>query len=61
MPSTPIRILIGLIAGAFAGAACWQAWLTSYPLAWLAIPAGALLLGIAAAFIRENFWNKNLS
>jgi hypothetical protein len=61
MPSTPIRIIIGIVIGAFIGAACWQAWLTSIPLGWLAIPAAAALIGIAAAFVKEDFWDKNAS
>ncbi len=61
MPSKPIRIIIGLVGGAFIGAACWQAWLTPYPIGWLAIPAGAVAGAIAAAFVSEDYWNNNAS
>ena len=55
-----VRFVCGALLGGFAGFGLWQEPLSSSPHAWLAVPAGSVLLGLAAGWSGDRFWHTCL-
>jgi hypothetical protein len=53
-----VRFFFGTILGALCGFWLWLKVFPSHDSGWIAIPAGAVVLGLAAACYGDSFWHS---